>query len=239
MAEDYSRQKEKKQDKQRSWKVPCMVVAIIMMCGIVAVVVGLPFIIGGTMSGGPAGGVNPFRDVDRQLRGATEGSLAHSAPDTMWRDEPTELALLVGALTPEELAGSLVADYPAYSVTTAEIQITPRMAAELTSPDPEAFLIRPLSEQEQPISTVEETKWTWVVIPLKSGTRELNLVVERLIEIDDEDYWRPVNVYRDTIEVKVNALGRWKDVRQHWPLILPPIIVGVVIAYLRKRWKLP
>lgn len=150
-------------------------------------------------------------EIDAQLSSTMLGNIAHSAPSNMQVDETAEVTLLVSPLlSSEELASEITAGG---EIRTAAINITPWMHAELISPDPDAFSIRPLhGNAEQPLSTVEPTEWTWLVTAEEEGERRLLLIVSRLVQVEGRESWRQVEEYRYPIEVGITLGTRIKQV---------------------------
>jgi hypothetical protein len=150
-------------------------------------------------------------EIDAQLSDTLLGNIAHSAPSNMQVDETAEVTLLVSPiLTSEELASEIT---DGGEIRTAAINITPWMHAELISPDPDAFSIRPLhGNAEQPLSNVEPTKWTWLVTAEEEGERRLILTVSRLVQVEGRESWRQVEEYRYPIEVDITLGTRIKQV---------------------------
>lgn len=150
-------------------------------------------------------------EIDAQLSNTLLGNIAHSAPSNMQIDETAEVTLLVSPLlSPEELASEITAGG---EIRTAAINITPWMHAELISPDPDAFSIRPLhGNAEQPLSTVEPTEWTWLVTAEEEGGRRLILTISRLVQVEGRESWRQVEEYRYPIEVSITLGTRLKQV---------------------------
>ena len=150
-------------------------------------------------------------EIDAQLSNTLLGNIAHSAPSNMQVDETAEVTLLISPLlSPEELASEITAEG---EIQTAAINITPWMHAELVSPDPDAFSIRPLhGNAEQPLSTVEPTEWTWLVTAEEEGGRGLILTVSRLMQVEGRESWRQVEEYRYPIEVSITLGTRIRHV---------------------------
>lgn len=150
-------------------------------------------------------------EIDAQLSNTLLGNIAHSAPSNMQVDQTAEVTLLISPLlSPEELASEITADG---EIKTAAINITPWMHAELISPDPDAFSIRPLhGNAEQPLSTIEPTEWTWLVTAEEEGGRRLILTISRLVQVEGRESWRQVEEYRYPIEVNITLGTRLKHV---------------------------
>lgn len=150
-------------------------------------------------------------EIDAQLSNTLQGNIAHSAPSQMEVDETAEVTLLVSpSMSSEDLAAEIS---PGGAVKTATINITPWLQAELVSPDPDAFDIRPLhGDATQPLSTVEPTQWTWLVTAQEEGGRNLLLIISRLVEVDGRESWRRVEEYRYPIEVNITFGTRLSQV---------------------------
>jgi hypothetical protein len=118
--------------------------------------------------------------------------------------------------------------------TSANVEITPQMKAELISADPDALAITPLHDDPiQVISGTQTTKWSWFVTAKKEGTQKLSLVIYRLVKYENKEDWRVVETYKADINIKVTLLNRLRALGWEW--IVGPIIALLAIAAFR-RW---
>ena len=179
-------------------------------------------------------------EIDAQLTDTLRGNIAHSAPSNMQVDETAEITLLISpSLSVDELSAEITTSG---ATLTAAIDITPWMLAELISPDPDAFNIRPLhGDAQQPLSSVEPTKWTWLVTAGEEGSRRLILVISRLVQVEGRESWRQVEEYRYPIDVSITLETRLKNVTAgiwdfKWWIggIIFPIIAYWVIRRLER-----
>jgi hypothetical protein len=148
-------------------------------------------------------------------------------------------------LTSTAAPGNLVTERGAdVNIISNEIEITDLMKAVLTSSDPDAFIVQPLHDNaEQPVSTVETTKWRWSITAKKPGAQKLVLVIYRLIMRDEEKYWHEVESYNANIVVQVTP---WNIFQQlDWltifgsvlGIIFTLIIIPLFLDWLRDKRK--
>ena len=180
--------------------------------------------------------------IDDILRQSISASIAYNKPESMRLGDTTTIELLLNpSLSPEALSTQVT---ESGQVTSASVQITPRMKATLLSDDAQAFTIQ--SEQDNPeqlVSGTETTRWAWLVTARKGGTQKLTLILYRLVQFQGQDYWREIESYQADIDVKVTVAQRLGSLDWKW-------IVGILITALlipafwrwldyRKKKKLP
>jgi hypothetical protein len=179
--------------------------------------------------------------IDSQLTNTLRGNIIHSAPSNMQVGETAEVTLLVSpSLSTDELASEITTSD---EIRTAAINITPWMLAELISPNPDAFNIRPIHEDaQQPLSTVEPTEWKWLVTAEEEGAGRLLLVISRLVQVEDRESWRQVEEYRYPVEVSITMGGRLRNLTAglwdvKWLIggIIFPIIAYFIIRRLDRK----
>lgn len=111
------------------------------------------------------------------------------------------------------------------TITTANIEIKDRMKAELHSKDPNAFEIHAISEIDQVIRPNNTTIWRWSVTAKEEGPQTLDLVLSRLIQEGDKEFWPELETYRDEIIVEVTIIDRIKFLDWKW-------IIGILVTAL-------
>ncbi len=170
--------------------------------------------------------------IDAILKQSIGASIAYNKPETMKLDETTTIQLLLNpSVSPEALGTQVTASG---QVTTASIQITPRMKALLISDDRNAFAIQPLHDNpEQLVSGTETTQWTWRVTARKSGTQRLTLTLYRLVQYQGEDYWREIESYQANIDVQVTLAQRLSSLDWKW---IAGILVTALLIPAFWRW---
>jgi hypothetical protein len=164
--------------------------------------------------------------VDQALAQSIESSIAYNAPQAMKVDETVTIELLLNpSVEPSALATQIT---QAGQVTTASIQVTPRMKAVLIPVPEGSFVIQSLHENpEQFISSTVTTKWSWNVTAKEAGTNTLTLVIYRLLTVDGTEDWRLVESYRSDIHVEVTFVQRLLSL--DWKWILGIIVTAVLI----------
>lgn len=205
-----------------------------------------------------------FDEVDRQFQETIKSNIVYNAPATMRLGDTTTIELLLNpSLSQPQLSTQIVergeqrGDYITstaqpgrlvleqggeVSIVASKIQITDRMKAELTSKDPDAFVINGLHDnEEQPIGSVETSVWRWNVTAKKRGTQTLELVMYRLIKKEDTDYWREVESYRADIVVNVppEEIIRNQDWKWVLGILLTLVLIPAFWRWIDNRKKTP
>ncbi len=177
-----------------------------------------------------------LKNVDQILNQALSASIAYNAPESMQLDETVIIQLLLNPSISEEELGQQVEESGA--VTTGTVQVTPLMKAELKAQNGEAFVIEPLHDTpEQPVSTTDTTRWQWQITAKRGGMQGLTLVVYRLIQYENKDYWREVETYKANILVNVTFAQRLQAFDWKWlgGLLLTSLIVPLFLRWYDKR----
>ncbi len=96
-------------------------------------------------------------EIDDILKQSISASIAYNKPQSMLLDQTTTIELLLNpSLSPEALSTQVTASG---EVTSASVQITPRMKAYLIADDGTAFTIQPVHDNpEQLVSGTETTR---------------------------------------------------------------------------------
>jgi hypothetical protein len=172
-----------------------------------------------------------FAKIDALLRQNIDASIAYNTPNTMLLDGTVTIELLMNpSLSNQQLRSQVTGSGP---VTTATIEITPRMRANLLAADENAITIRPIQvNSEQIISGTETTKWSWMVTAKKAGLQTLTLTIYRLVHYEDQDYWHEVKAYQTQIKVIVTLPQWFKSVDWKWYAGFLLALVGCVLGIL-------
>jgi LysM repeat protein len=147
----------------------------------------------------------------------------------------TQIVVGRGFLTSTAEPGQPVTEHgEEVAVVTGDVIITPRMKAVLRSLKPGAFEIQELHDSaEQPISSMDTTKWRWSVTAKELGEQSLEIEISRLIEQDNNEYWREVEAYRADINVQVTSSQWIKSLDWKWII---GILVTALLIPLFFRW---
>jgi hypothetical protein len=160
-------------------------------------------------------------------------------PSMSEADLATQLVELSGLVTSTAGPTLIAPSGEISSIVTDRINITPRMKAVLKSEDPDAFFIEKMHDgDDQAISGLETTKWRWTVTAKKEGSKKLELIISRLLEVDGKEQWREVETYIADIDVEVNPIEKLWDLDWKWiaSVILIPL-VGVIWGWWLNRKK--
>lgn len=116
------------------------------------------------------------------------------------------------------------------------IRVERSMSAELLSEDG-AFKITPLNtEKNQIVEDESYTEWGWVIVPLKSGTSYLKMIIKIKIVADGETNYKEIVVFDKNIEVKSNVKLEVKSwLGQYWQWLMTTIIIPLVVFFYKKK----
>jgi hypothetical protein len=132
-----------------------------------------------TDTGGASSVEAQLEQIDQLLSQSVQSSLAYNVPSYVGLDEAVTIELLLNpSISPTQLAGQVTENG---EVITATIDITSMMRAELIPQNRDALDVQPLhADQVQLISSLDTTRWAWLVTGKKSGTQKLLLLNEYL-----------------------------------------------------------
>ena len=192
---------------------------------------------------------SPYADlwslIDDSLRKNTPASIAYNAPVTMNLNSTADITLLLNpSASPAALSDALSTQVAGTGsvVTSAKIAVTPFMRAELYSDDPNAMIVQALTDAEQIISSTDTTKWEWTITAKNVGTHSLTLVLNRLVQVGDQQSWREIETYKSTITVRVSLVQWIYTSEGEWTIgtsiaILSAAIALLAYLYSRRRRK--
>lgn len=188
-----------------------------------------------------------YDSVDNQFDGLLKANLAFNKPEQMKKDETTTIELILNPSLSESALATQVVERGGFATSTAEpnvliapngktvtvetsqIEITPRMKAELKPQDAEAFTVTNMLDAEQVVSSVETTTWRWSVTAKKEGSQTLELVIYQLVKYDGKEFWHEVETYKANIVVEVTLGDRVKSLDWKWifATLLIPLVAGL------------
>ncbi len=193
-----------------------------------------------------------FSEIDIQFQNTLDSSIAFNKPTQMKKDETASIELILNPSLSESALATKLVDQSGFvtstaepnvliapngetvTVTTSQVEITPRMKAELKPQDPEAFTVTEMHDNaEQVVSSVETTAWRWSVTAKKEGSQTLELVIYQLVKYDGKDYWHEVETYKANIVVEVALGDRVKSLDWKWIAGFIITLVGAIIGV----WK--
>ena len=119
------------------------------------------------------------------------------------------------------------------SITTENIEITPRMEVTLQSQDPEAFVITAMhGSDEQLVIFTDTTTWRWSITAKKTGWQVLEISLYQIIKYDGQEI--PLHV--DTIKADVyvdDTVWSWlKFLDWEWIANFALGILGLLLTWL-------
>jgi hypothetical protein len=170
--------------------------------------------------------------IDAVLKRTLSASIAYNKPESMALDQTVTIELLLNpALSPQVLSTQVT---ELGQVTSASLQVTPRMKAVLLANDDTAFIIKPIHDTpEQLISKTDTTRWAWMVTARKGGVQRLTLVIYRLVEYEGQGYWREVETYKADVNIEVTLIQRVKSL--DWGWFIGVFVTAIAIPALW-RW---
>ena len=128
---------------------------------------------------------------------------------------------------------ALVPNGNSVSITTGNVEITPRMMATLQSQDPEAFFITAMHDSdEQLVIFTDTTTWRWSLTAKKTGWYALELSLYQIIKYDGKE----IPQYVRTIEAYVyvhDTFWSWlKFLDWEWIANFALGILGLLLTWL-------
>lgn len=195
-----------------------------------------------------------FGEIDTQFKNSIKSNIAFNKPEQMQKDGTAIVELILNpSLSQSALATQLVdtgglatstaepnvligPNGERVTVATSQIEITPRMKAELKPQDSEAFTVTVMHDNaEQVVSSVETTTWRWSVTAKKKGQQTLELVIYQLVKYDGKEFWHEVETYKADIVVEVTKA---EQVKSWWLTIIGTIgAVTAVVISIQSIWK--
>ncbi len=117
-----------------------------------------------------------------------------------------------------------------------QIPVASFMKVRLTS---DSFDITPVSSEEQIVAGDTYTQWTWDVVPQKSGTHALILVVTARVKLAGfSDEQRDLDIIEREINVRVNpvySIQSFISNNRDW--LFPTVLVPLIMALGGWAWK--
>ncbi len=175
--------------------------------------------------------------MDEELRNAweelDEGSIAYEPKRCMRQGQTEEVKVRITQHGNVDLSAKLPNVF-----WIEQLKVSGTMAAYLEG-QPDEFEIRSLSSTQQAL-VGSYSEWIWLVTPIKSGLRSLNLLVVAKIRLSNREVeTKDVLVKATTIEVEVDRTWATRRFFQdNWEWFLgSPIVLGLmawVVAKLRR-----
>jgi len=171
-----------------------------------------------------------LNDIVDKLKEAT---IAFNKPSKMKlkKVEAIELVLKPGA-TLEEVKAMInmkPSNNTEMVVQTSKIKISEIVEAKLRGA---SFDIESISQERQPISFKDETRWKWMIRPLEFGRQRLFLTVDAVVNYNDKEEKRTIRTFDEEILVEVEGF--------HWVYYFVALLIlgclGLITYFfLRKK----
>ncbi len=177
--------------------------------------------------------------VDLILQTMKWGNIAFNAPTSMKFDETPRIKLLLGIKqTIEELKQDIKVEiekkHLSGDIDVARIKVAPLIMQALL--EGSSFEIKPITPNEQPISSEVTTEWQWEIIPKSAGENILNLTLNAKLPIDGNSTYRTIRTFRKEIRVDVTGLEQTKNfIKDNWQWLWTAIFVPVGAFLWKKR----
>ena len=184
---------------------------------------------------GPPG--PPPDDIDEILQGLGLGNVAFNAPRELQSGETAVIELLVSRERPiRELQGEITA---LGEREGAQIRLSNLIEARLTGL---GFKIQAVSDERQPVSRRDITRWRWEIEPVRTGRQRLHLTVSAIVNVGGTESTYTVQTFERVLEIDVAwsdrvsgfLSGNWQWL---WTAILLP--VGAWLLQRRRRATKP
>jgi len=184
--------------------------------------------------------------VDKTTEDTTssKGTIAYSVPNDMVVGKQYPIKVRITKEKGKEVNQTLVlgdreipiSDVTLDSKVTIEnIRVERTMTAQLLSED-DAFEISAMNTDNQVVEDEGYTEWSWVVVPLKSGTSYLKMIIKIKVVSGEETYYKDIVVFDKNIKVKANvSLGVESWLSKYWQWLMTTIIIPLVIFFYKKR----
>lgn len=101
------------------------------------------------------------------------------------------------------------------------------------------FQINSKSSEEQVVRETGSTLWEWDVVPLHSGSPNINIKAMVVYETDHRTVPYDLTVFDSNIPVKINVSYTTKEfIKKNWNTIIPMIIGSGIIGWVLKRFRI-
>ena len=184
---------------------------------------------------GPPPGLSVFSEIDNELRRLVPASIAFNAPTTMRLDHTAHIQLLLSpAVSIPHLKSRITAIGEREGAT---IRVSPLMEAQLTGLH---FDIEANTPEQQPVSNVAPTEWSWDVEPTETGNQELHLTLTAILSVGGHKQPRTIRTFDKVLKIHVTWYDRisgfvsdnWKWL---WTAIFVPVGVWAARRYQSRR----
>jgi hypothetical protein len=186
----------------------------------------------------------PVTTVDQALARLKSANVAFNTPDRARVAKPIVIEAKLSSFLRKQELKVLIEE--SGTVEVATLKVSDRMVATLVGA---TFDVSPTGPQEQWVSDVEPTAWTWQVTPKAVGENQvLILTFDAVISINGKDDKRTINTFKRRINVDVSwpeTIGEWlelikktgENVSWIWVTVLIPI-GGGAWAWLKARKRM-
>jgi hypothetical protein len=121
-------------------------------------------------------------------------------------------------------------------IETGTVRYSSFMEAKLTG---QGFDIKPITPERQPVSSTQETRWSWDVKAVSSGDQDLHLVLNAIFEGTGAEKTRTVTTFNKPIRVKVSwasSVGSFAS--NNWQWLITVIFIPALAWAGPRLWKL-
>jgi hypothetical protein len=173
--------------------------------------------------------------VDRGMSDFVFGQLGYIIPAVMKFAEPTRVTVRVSKTALENFSSSVLGKTKDAKVEN--IKVYTFMAVKLVG-EPE-FLIRALTTEQQPVSSLEDTQWDFDVTPRKLGVNKLTVRVSARLKLKDGSVeTKDLPIYTKDIYVKATPPSLILDwFSNYWQWLITTLVGGSGIGWIFSKKK--
>ncbi|MFZ2422474.1 MAG: hypothetical protein WA029_15185 [Anaerolineae bacterium] len=176
---------------------------------------------------------DPAAMVQAEFSRLAAGRILYNPPEEMTEGERERVEVRIT----QNMTASLTEGLKGSGAPRIEqIPVASFMKVRLTS---DSFDITPVSSEEQIVAGDTYTQWAWDVVPQRSGTHALILVVTARVKLAGfSDEQRDLDIIERTINVRVNPVYSVQSfISNNRDWLFPTVLVPLIIALGGWVWK--
>lgn len=176
---------------------------------------------------------DPAAMVQAEFSRLAAGRILYNPPEEMTEGERERVEVRIT----QNMTASLTEGLKGSGAPRIEqIPVASFMKVRLTS---DSFDITPVSSEEQIVAGDTYTQWAWDVVPQRSGTHALILVVTARVKLAGfSDEQRDLDIIERTINVRVNPVYSVQSfISNNRDWLFPTVLVPLIMALGGWVWK--
>lgn len=160
------------------------------------------------------------------------GNLVYDIPDTMKYMNIYQVVVRIDRTPKKEFVFEGLTDPVEATIRTSDV-----MEVELIDPTEKSFSIVRINNPQQIVDTIDYTQWVFDVVPLRSGSLKLKVVVSIISNGNKKQV-----VYSDDVTVTSNIVALAKVqtktfFEKHWKWVMTVIVIPFVIWFYNSKKK--